>query len=101
MAREEGGECGVRVITHPWNRGYGAALKTGVLNTEAAAIMIMDADCSYPPDAIPKLIGRLDQADMVVGRASLDRKAWRGSAGPGSGCSNTFASYLVGCTFRI
>src|SRR5688572_12004564 len=32
-------ECGVRVISHAWNRGYGAALKTGILATHAPAVM--------------------------------------------------------------
>src|SRR5262245_22223097 len=28
--RSRAGECDVRIITHPQNRGYGAALKTGI-----------------------------------------------------------------------
>src|SRR6187397_3287788 len=48
-------ELGVRVLTHPWNRGYGAALKTGVLATPARTIAIMDADCSYLPESLPRL----------------------------------------------
>ena len=93
---QKAAECGVRVITHPWNRGYGAALKTGVLNTEAAAIMIMDADCSYPPDAIPRLIGRLDKADMVVGTRELGSEGVAWIRRPGKWMLNSFASYLVG-----
>src|SRR5690606_30385079 len=51
--------CGVRVIAHDVNRGYGAALKTGILNTRAAAVAIIDADATYPADAIPRLYERL------------------------------------------
>ena len=52
--------CGARVVAHAMNRGYGAALKTGVLSTTAPWVMIMDADCSYPPEAIqcPRLLPR-------------------------------------------
>lgn len=89
-------DLGVRVITHPWNRGYGAALKTGVQATQASAIMIMDADCSYLPDAIPRLYARLDGADMVVGERSLssDGVAW--IRRPGKWMLNRLAGFLVG-----
>jgi glycosyltransferase involved in cell wall biosynthesis len=62
---------GARVLTHPWNRGYGAALKTGVMATGAGAIMIMDADSTYLPEAVPDLFAKLDQADMIVGERRL------------------------------
>jgi len=89
-------DLGVRVITHAWNRGYGAALKTGVQATQASAIMIMDADCSYLPDAIPRLYARLDGADMVVGERSLssDGVAW--IRRPGKWMLNRLAGFLVG-----
>jgi glycosyltransferase involved in cell wall biosynthesis len=87
--------AGVRVITHPWNRGYGAALKTGILGTTAPAIMIMDADCTYPPDAIPRLYGKLDGADMVVGSRLLTSRGVAWIRRPGKWILNRFASYLV------
>src|SRR5947207_1728403 len=43
---EKAAACGVRVVSHPMNRGYGAALKTGFLNTQAEAVTILDADLS-------------------------------------------------------
>ena len=88
--------AGVRVVTHPWNRGYGAALKTGILATTAPAIMIMDADCTYPPDAIPRLFNKLDGADMVVGSRMLMSKGVAWIRKPGKWMLNRFASYLVG-----
>jgi len=89
-------DAGVRVITHPWNRGYGAALKTGVLSTEATAILIMDADSSYLPDAIPKLLAGLDRADMVVGTRSLGSEGVAWIRRPGKWMLNRLASYLIG-----
>jgi glycosyltransferase involved in cell wall biosynthesis len=88
--------AGVRVVRHGWNRGYGAALKSGVLATRARAVMIMDADCTYEPDAIPRLYARLEGADMVVGSRRLmsDGVAW--IRRPGKWLLNRFASYLVG-----
>jgi len=89
-------ECGARVLTHGWNRGYGAALKTGILATGARAIMIMDADCTYPPDAIPRLYARLDGADMVVGARALSSSGVAWVRKPGKWMLNRFASYLIG-----
>ena len=88
--------AGVRVLTHKWNRGYGAALKTGVLATEAPAILIMDADSTYPPDAIPRLYSGLAGADMVVGSRDLNSKGVAWIRRPGKWMLNRFASYLVG-----
>lgn len=88
--------AGVRVIRHPTNLGYGAALRTAILNTRADAITIIDADCSYPPDAIPRLLARLDEADMVVGTRPLLSNGVPWIRRPGKWLLNRFASYLVG-----
>ncbi len=58
---------GVRVVQHPRNRGYGAALKTGIRHARGDIIVITDADGTYPPEQIPTLLEHLDGADMVVG----------------------------------
>jgi glycosyltransferase involved in cell wall biosynthesis len=88
--------CGVRVITHPVNRGYGAALKTGILSTQADAVLIMDGDCTYPPDAIPTLYAKLENADMVVGLRALRSGGVSLMRRPGKWMLNRLASYLVG-----
>jgi len=56
-----------RVLRHPVNRGYGAAIKTGILAANNDIIVITDADGTYPADAIPTLVAKLETADMVVG----------------------------------
>lgn len=88
--------AGVRVITHPWNRGYGAALKSGILATKAPAVMIMDADATYEPDAILRLFARLDGCDMVVGSRRLTSEGVKWIRRPAKWLLNKFASYLVG-----
>ena len=69
--REAACRSGARVISHAVNRGHGAALKTGILKTSADAVLIMGADCTYRPEAIPRLYTLLDGADMVVGSREL------------------------------
>jgi glycosyltransferase involved in cell wall biosynthesis len=58
---------GTRVIRHRSNRGYGAALKTGIAAARHNIIAITDADGTYPAEHIPELLDELDSADMVVG----------------------------------
>ncbi len=57
----------IRLIEHRRNRGYGAALKTGIRNAKYPLIVITDADGTYPNERIPELVRLATQADMVVG----------------------------------
>src|ERR671918_9146 len=58
---------GIHVIRHPENRGYGAAIKTGVLSAQNPWILITDADGTYPIAQIPKLVENMDHYEMIVG----------------------------------
>ena len=60
-------ESGARVVTHPKNRGYGAALKSGIRHALFEWIAIIDADLTYPVEELPKLLARASGFDMVVG----------------------------------
>ncbi|WP_417732178.1 glycosyltransferase family 2 protein [Rosistilla oblonga] len=55
------------VLTHPENRGYGAALKTGIRHASAPLIVITDADGTYPNQRIGELVKLAENYDMVVG----------------------------------
>lgn len=57
----------IQVIEHISNRGYGAALKTGIRRAQGRFIAITDADGSYPNERIPDLFAQCQEADMVVG----------------------------------
>jgi glycosyltransferase involved in cell wall biosynthesis len=57
-----------RVIRHETNRGYGAALKTGIINSSSEYVCIIDADGTYPINEIPRLAQFLEEGySMVVG----------------------------------
>jgi glycosyltransferase involved in cell wall biosynthesis len=59
---------GVRVISHPVNRGYGAALKTGFAQAKGELIGFLDADGTYPPEYFPLLCQKaLNGSDLVIG----------------------------------
>lgn len=59
--------AGARVLQHRSNRGYGAALKTGIAAASHDVILITDADGTYPCEYIPEILRELKHADMVVG----------------------------------
>jgi len=59
---------GVKLINHPQNKGYGAALKTGFSNASGELIGFLDADGTYPPEYFPQLcIKALAGDDLVIG----------------------------------
>ena len=59
--------CGVMVVRHEKNIGYGAALKSGIKVAHNDLIIIIDADGTYPESDIPIILKELDNADMVIG----------------------------------
>lgn len=48
-------ELDVELVQHHVNRGYGAALKTGIRAARSEFIAIVDADGTYPIDRLPDL----------------------------------------------
>ncbi len=68
-------DLGVRVIRHTANRGYGAALKSGIRAAAGERILICDADGTYPPESIPALLEASADHDMVVASRTGPRVA--------------------------
>jgi len=60
-------ERGARVISHPYNIGNGAAVKTGIRQARGRVIVMMDADGQHDPADIPRLLEHVGTHDMVVG----------------------------------
>jgi len=58
---------GARVVRHRRNRGYGAALKTGITSARYDVIAIIDSDGTYPVKYLPAMLEELEHVDMVVG----------------------------------
>jgi glycosyltransferase involved in cell wall biosynthesis len=58
-----------RVITHPRNRGKGAAVRTGIAEATGDVIVVQDADLEYDPAELPRLLEPIadGRADAVYG----------------------------------
>jgi dolichol-phosphate mannosyltransferase len=63
----------VRVLTHPVNRGLGAALRTAFDAVESEFVLVLDADLSYTPALGMELIEALERqdADLTVASAYM------------------------------
>lgn len=86
--------AGARVIRHPYNKGNGAAVKSGIRQAAGVFILIADADGQHRPADATRLVAQLDTYDLVVGarsgqtQASLARRL-------GNSALNRIASYLT------
>lgn len=58
---------GAKVIRHPYNKGVGAARKTGIRQSKGEIILMMDADGSYSVDDLPKILNYFPEFDQVIG----------------------------------
>jgi len=57
----------VRLAQHPVNRGYGAALKTGLERAQHEQLFVMDADLQFDPGELKTLLPLADEYDIVLG----------------------------------
>jgi glycosyltransferase involved in cell wall biosynthesis len=91
---QEAEDAGARVLRHPYNKGNGAAVKTGIRAATGEYVMIVDADGQHQPEDAVRLASRLGEYDLVVGARSSATQA--GSTRRiGNRVLNRLASYLT------
>jgi glycosyltransferase involved in cell wall biosynthesis len=93
-------EEGIVFVQHEVNRGYGAALKFGILHGRAPWIGIIDADGTYPIESLAVLAQDTDKCDMVVGIRTGNVREIPWSRRLPKNLLNRFASYLAGVKIR-
>lgn len=93
--RKLASEAGARVIHHPYNKGYGASLKTGIRNAKTDVVLLMDADGQHKPDDALKLLEYMDEYDMVVGSRTSNSHV-SALRRPGKKILSIVANYLAG-----
>ena len=62
--------AGACVVRHPYNKGNGAAVKTGIRRANGEFILILDADGQHPPEDAQRIAARLGEFDLVIGARS-------------------------------
>jgi len=66
----------VKVVSHVYSMGNGAAIKTGTRNAAGDILVFMDADGQHRPADIHRLLEKInDGFDMVVGARQMDTHA--------------------------
>lgn len=89
-------QCPVRVVRLPENRGAGAARKAGIRAARGDVIVMLDADGSYPAEAIPTLVQYLPQYDQVNGARTSEQGTHRWLRTPAKWFIRRLACYLTG-----
>lgn len=83
--------AGAKVLTHPYSKGNGAAIKTGARTAAGDIIIFMDADGQHDPQDIPHLLKKIEQGyDLVVGARQKGSQA-----SVGRGIANTLYNNLA------
>jgi glycosyltransferase involved in cell wall biosynthesis len=87
---------GVDVLTHPYSKGNGAAIKSGARAARGEILVFMDSDGQHMPEDVGRLLARLEQGyDMVVGARGMESQAGAHRAAA-NGLYNVLASWMVG-----
>ena len=87
--------AGAKVVTHPYSKGNGAAIKTGARTATGDIIVFMDADGQHDPQDIPRLIEKIEQGyDLVVGARQKGSQASIGR-GIANALYNNLATYMT------
>ncbi len=90
---EEAKKAGALLISHPYNKGNGASVKTGMRKARGDVWITMDGDGQHNPDDIPRILEQITRYDMVVGARQKDSPA-PGHRKLANKVYNSFASYL-------
>lgn len=88
--------AGAELVTHPYSKGNGAAIKTGARAASGDIIVFMDADGQHDPADIPRFLDKMAEGyDMVVGARQAGSQASVGR-GLANGFYNRLASWMTG-----
>ena len=86
--------AGASVIRHPYRKGNGAAVKSGIRQASGAYVLIIDGDGQHQPADAMRLVARLGDYDLVVGARSGKTQA-TSTRRIGNWLLNRLASFLT------
>ena len=88
-------EAGATVLRHPYNKGNGAAVKTGIRAATGDYVLVIDGDGQHKPEDARRIVDLLGEYDLVVGARAGHTQA-TGIRRAGNGLLNAFAAYMTG-----
>ncbi|HVJ26466.1 MAG TPA: glycosyltransferase family 2 protein [Vicinamibacterales bacterium] len=91
---QQAAAAGATVVRHPYNKGNGAAVKTGIRKASGEFILIVDGDGQHRPEDAIRLVSRLGEYDLVIGARSTGTQATHARRF-GNSALNSLASYLT------
>lgn len=91
----------IQLVKHPYNKGYGAALKTGIRSAKNEAILLMDSDGQHSIKDFHRLIKKFgeDDYDLVIGARSTEAYQVKTRV-PGKFLLTKTAEYLMGTKIK-
>ena len=87
--------AGATVVRHPYNKGNGAAVKTGIRSAGGEYVLIVDGDGQHQAADAARLVSHLGEYDLVIGARSTGTQATHARL-LGNAALNWLASYLTG-----
>jgi glycosyltransferase involved in cell wall biosynthesis len=87
-------EAGACVVRHPYNKGNGAAVKSGIRRASGDFVLILDGDGQHRAGDARRLVARLGEYDLVIGARSASTQASQ-TRRLGNAALNRFAGYLT------
>ena len=84
----------VLLISHMTNKGVGIARNTGIEHADFEIVGMIDADETYPVSAIPDLVEKMLEYDMVVGARRMEKGTLRFVRRCAKDFIRSLASYL-------
>jgi len=88
-------EAGAVVVRHPYNKGNGAAVKTGIRQATGEFVLIVDGDGQHRAADAARLVSCLGAYDLVIGARATGTQATHARR-LGNAALNGLASYLTG-----
>jgi glycosyltransferase involved in cell wall biosynthesis len=85
---------GATVVRHPYRKGNGAAVKSGIRRATGEFVLIVDGDGQHRPEDAVRLVSRLGEYDLVVGARAGETQATQ-SRRLGNRLLNALAGYLA------
>jgi glycosyltransferase involved in cell wall biosynthesis len=92
---ERAAAAGATVVRHPYNKGNGSSVKTGIRRATGEYVLIIDGDGQHRPADAPRLVSWLGDYDLVIGARSSRTQATHARL-IGNTILNRMASYMTG-----